>query len=125
MGFAARSLLQASSYASDRHCRGRSRLATNGFKEPDIVAIELTNVGDSMPPHAETLDAEAKGKTRVDFGIVADGLQHIRINHAGPAEFDPAVVPAHVGLDARLGERKERRPEADVHIFAQVARGEQ
>ena len=77
-----------------------------------------------MATHAEPFNAEAKGEAGIDLRIVADGLQHVGIDHASAAELDPAIVPVHVGLHTRLRERKERRPEANMHIFAQVAGGE-
>ena len=68
---------------------------------------------------------KAKREARVNIGIVADGAKDIGIDHAGAAHLDPAIAPAHVDFDTRLGEREERRAEADMHIAAKEARGEQ
>src|SRR4051794_34270529 len=93
-------------------------------QESNVVPIEFANIGNAMPPHAESLNPQAERKAGIDLGIVADGSQDVRIDHPSAAELDPAVVPMHVGLDARLRKRKERRTEANMHIFAQVARRE-
>ena len=64
-----------------------------------------------------------KAKPVYFLGVVADGAQHVGIDHAGPAHLDPAAVPTHVDLDARLGEREERRAEADVNVVGERSCG--
>ena len=85
---------------------------------PEIArrSCRIANVGDPVASHAEPLDTQTKGETGDLFGIVADGLQDVGIDHSGAAELDPVIVPAEVGFDAGFGEREERWPKADVHI---------
>ena len=82
---------------------------TKTVQEPHVVPVELADVVDAVAAHADPLDAQAEGEAGDLLGIVADGREHVRIDHAGAAHLDPAVVPLHVDLDARLGEREERR----------------
>ena len=58
-------------------------LPADGIEKSHVVAIKLANVGDAVSPHAEPFDAETEGEPGIDFGIVADGGQHVRIDHAG------------------------------------------
>src|SRR4051812_36645329 len=88
-------------------------------QEPNVVSVKLSNIGDPVTSHAEPLNPKSERKTRKHLGIVANGSQNIGVDHAGSPELDPAVVPVHIGFDAWLGERKERRAKPNMHIFAQ------
>ena len=90
-------------------------------QEANVVLVKLANVADAVPAGADPFDPQAEGEAGDFLGIVADGPQHVGIDHAGPTHFDPAhaaarIVPAHVDFDARLGERKERGAEADMDV---------
>ena len=69
--------------------------------------------------------------------MLAHVLEHVGVDHAGPEDLDPgralaqraatavgheavlAVEARHVDLDARLGEREEVRPQANLAILAE------
>ena len=109
-----------SSRPSRRHPRPRPspvRPSELG-QEPRVVLVEQADVVDPVPTHAEPLDAQAEGEAGHLLGVVAHGAEDVRVDHARPAHFNPAVaaVPEHVDLDARLGEREERGAEADLHV---------
>src|SRR5262245_26173806 len=93
------------------------------LQESHVVFIKLADVGDAVAAHAKAFDPQTESKSAELFRIVAHGRKHVRINHSGPAELDPAIVPLHVGFDRGFGEREERRPEANVNVLAEVARG--
>ena len=68
-----------------RQLLGASKL----FQKPHIVLVEFANVGDPVSPHAQSFDAQAKREAGDLFGIVADGPQHVRIDHSRSAELHP------------------------------------
>ncbi len=50
---------------------------------------------------------------------MSDGAQHVRVHLTGAGDLQPAVVAErHVDLRRRLGEREERRPEAQANVVA-------
>ena len=75
----------------------------------------------------QPVDAEAEGEPRPDFGVDADGREDGRVDHAAPAELDPAGVRAGAAplaqadragdleLGGRLGEREIGRAQAGLH----------
>src|SRR5207237_10894200 len=82
--------------------------------------------------------AEAEGEALRLIRVVADGAQHVRMDHPGAEHLEPPASPADaarrvgrarrrapeagdVGLGGRLGEREEARPEADTGLGAEDA----
>ena len=87
-------------------------------QEPDIVLIEIANVGNTVAAHANAFDAQSEGEAGDFVGIVTDRTQYIRVDHAGPTHFEPARMPAHIDFHAWLGEGEERRAETNVDVVA-------
>src|SRR5690606_15815737 len=102
----------------------QSRRPLELAEKTDVVFVELANVRDIVPPHADSFHPQTKGEATHLVGIVTYRGQHVRIDHAGSAHLDPAVVPSHIDFDAGFGEWEERRPEADMHFAAEIAFGE-
>src|SRR4030042_298321 len=72
----------------------------------------------------EAFYAEAEGPAGVLFAVDADGVEHVRVNHAAPAHLDPAFIAGlvfqkQIDLGAWLGEREEARPETPFRIRAE------
>ena len=88
-------------------------------EEPHVVVVEHPDIRNAMPEHRDALDADAEGEARVPLRVVADMLEHVRIDHASAEDLHPAVAPRDVNLDARLGERKEARAQADLAVGAE------
>src|SRR5438093_7149144 len=101
------------------------------LEEPDVVLPQDPDVGDAEPDHGEPVVAAPEREPGPSLRVVADGLQHARMHHAGAHRLDPAreaTRPAaaatadearHLNLRARLDERKERRREADLAFRAE------
>ena len=56
-------------------------------KEADVI--------DAVADHRHALDTQTKSKSRVLFGIIADTLEHRRVDHTCPTDFDPTCPLAH------------------------------
>src|SRR5574344_1978855 len=99
-------------------------------QKPDVVLIQPADVRNAVLDHRDALDAEAERVARNLLGVVADVLEHARIDHAGARDFAPAGLLADVAalaladmtgevdLDRRLGEREEVRTETDGDAVA-------
>ena len=95
-------------------------------REAEVVAPELTQVGELVAKHRDALEPPAEGEARVPLGVVADELEELRIDQAGATDLDPARVPAYraaaavadvagdVRLDRRLREREVVRAQFPV-----------
>ena len=92
---------------------------------------------DAVLQHRDPLEAHAEGEARPLLGVVAlDEAEHVRVDHAGAEDLDPARVLAgaaaravaqeagDVELDARLGEREEVRAQQDLAVGAEQLAGE-
>ena len=99
------------------------------LQEAQIVFIEQPQVVDTVAEHRKPVGAQTKCKTLVALTVDIHVAQHVRMHHAAAenlqpvlalAEADLALVAAalDVDLERRLGERKERRPEAHLQIAA-------
>ena len=77
-----------------------------------------------MTSHAQSLDSQPEGESAVLLGIVANGLENVRIDHPGSAELDPRSIPEEVDFDARFGKWKERGAKANRDVIAEVVRRE-
>ena len=98
----------------------------------------MPDVVDAVAHHCQTLDSHAKGETGKLSGVVADGLEHVGVDHATPQQLQPsgaATDPAswlasvtgetrNIELGAGLGEREEMRSEAHCGRRAEEFPGE-
>src|SRR5205085_2516663 len=117
------------------------RASAELLQEPDVVVEEHAQVGDAVLQHRDALDAHPERPALDLLGVVAvlaDVREHVRVDHAGAEDLDPAGALAevaaygwvgsdqgagppaleagHVDLDARLGEREEVRAQAHVAL---------
>ena len=88
-----------------------------------------------MQQHGDALDAHTEGKTTYFLGVVAHGLEHVRMHHARAQDLEPTGVLADptaaaaakhardVDLGARLDEREEARPQANLRLAAEQPLG--
>src|SRR5690606_12860628 len=80
-------------------------------QEAEIVVEKQPNVVDAVAEHRDALDAHAEREARPPLRIVADVEQHLRMDHAGAQNLQPAFVAAdaaagavaHDALDVHLG----------------------
>src|SRR6266446_1098316 len=98
------------------------------FEEPDVVFEEQSNVVDVIHQSGHPIYAKSESETRELFGIDANLLEHIRVNHPASTELDPAralanaapVPAAHVATEIHfgggLGEREIRWPKARPQV---------
>ena len=105
-------------------------------EESDVVLQEGTHVGDGVTHLGQPVDAEAEGEARPHVGVDPDRGEDGGVDHAAPAQLDPARVRAGAAalaeaegagdleLGRRLGEREVRRPQARLHALAEVGLGE-
>src|SRR5215472_6992444 len=96
--------------------------------EPAQIGIKKgAQVGRTVFQHRHAIETEAKGEALVAHGIDPAHFEHARMHHARAAEFEPVIsctefylparaVATHVPFDARLRERKERRPGAQLDL---------
>src|SRR3990172_4779731 len=111
---------------SESHLRGTRIVLSELGQEAQVVGVEEADVLDAVAEHGDALDPHAKGKTGVALRIVTDGLQYLRVDHAGAEDLDPAGAGAgaaalaaaeeavdaelHAGVDEREVVAAERRP---------------
>src|SRR5581483_10002164 len=86
----------------------------------------------------EPIEAHAEREPLHPLRIVADRTEHVRVDHPGAEDLEPAAAAAHatrgiprtgggapgtrdVDLGARLGEREEARTEADARVGTEEA----
>src|SRR6476659_4884521 len=89
------------------------------LQKPQVVLVEEAQVVDAIAQHREPVGAHAEREPLPAFRVDVDRAEHVRMHLAGAGDFEPAAVAeAHVDLGRRLGERKERRPEAQRDVVA-------
>ena len=100
------------------------------LQEAHVVFEDQAQVADLKAAHRQTLQTHAEGPAGVDVRVDAAALEHLRVDHAGAEDLDPALalaggaalaaalVALHVHLAARLGEREVVRAEAGDGVFA-------
>src|SRR2546423_4196880 len=88
------------------------------LQEPDVVLEERLDVLDAVADHGHPLQPESEGEAGVGLGVVADGPEHVGVDHSAAAQLQPARLGAdraagavadearHLELGARLGERE-------------------
>src|SRR5882757_1328734 len=96
------------------------------LQHPHVVVEEAPQVGDAVPQHRHPLDPQAVGEAGDHLRVITkllDKAEHVRVDHPGAEDLDPALplaevaalaVREHAGalaleagdvdLDARLGE---------------------
>ena len=67
--------------------RAHTRSSPELSEEPHVVFCQQPDVADAVAHHTEPLHAEAERETGDPFRGVADGFEHVRVDHAGAAEF--------------------------------------
>src|SRR6185312_15464115 len=65
------------------------RLA-NSFEEPRIVCVEVADVVDAVSLQGHAFRAHAECEAAVHAGVIAAILQHDRMHHTCPQDFQPA-----------------------------------
>src|SRR5271165_960689 len=79
------------------------------FQEPHVVFVEEADVVDAVAEHGDAFDAEAERPPGPDGGIVANGLEHLRMHHAAAGDLQPVLAHlfhervGEINLVARLG----------------------
>ncbi len=89
-------------------------------QEPDVVRVQVADVGDAVLPHADSLDAEAKREAGHFFRIVTNRPQDVRIHHSGTADLHPLAIMPNIAFDARLRERKETGAKANLKLLTKI-----
>ena len=88
-------------------------------QEAQVVLVEQAQVVDAVAQHRETVGPHAEREALLALGVDVHHPQHVRMHLPGARDLQPApVAEAHVDLGGRLGEREERRPEAQRHVVA-------
>ena len=118
-----------------RNTHGR-RLRRILAEEAEVVLEEEPQVVQIVAEEGETIDAHDERKAAHHLRIIADGAQHVRMDHPRPQDLEPALAATHatargrsaghgarrardVDLRTRLGERKEAGAEADAGLGAE------
>src|SRR5699024_1917460 len=106
-----------------------SSLHSETGREAHIAFDHVVHIVDSLAQHQGALDAHAEREALVDLGVDAGGAQHIGVDHAAAAPFDPAGAADLVGehevhLRARFGEREEARAQAGLRLGPEHLTGE-
>ena len=73
----------------------RSLAGSELAEEAQVPGHQVTDVGDAVLHHGQTVDAHAKGKAAVALGVDVPGFQDPGVDHAAAAQFDPAGLLAH------------------------------
>src|SRR6476660_7071640 len=101
------------------------------FQEPEIVLEEQPDVVDAIFQHGDPIHPEPEDEAGEGLGVVADGAQHIGVNHTGAAHFQPSGLLAGPATSARaedtadvelrsgLDEREVARAEPDLEVRAE------
>src|SRR5919201_2580734 len=97
-------------------------------QEAKVVLQEHPEVGNAVAEQGDPLLAEAEGETRHLVGVVADVAEHVRVDHPGAGQLDPARSLArraagavtqkagHGDADGRLREREEVGDEPNLAL---------
>src|ERR671925_1271130 len=100
-------------------------------RHSQVAAPELADVGNAVPQLGDPLQAPSEGEPRDLLRVVADELEHVRVDHPRASDLDPAFVVANaaallvaneagdVGFDGRLREREEARANARLPVLAE------
>ena len=100
------------------------------FKEAHVVLVEETEVVDIVATHYHSFESETERKARINLGVDAAVLEHLRVYHACAEELDIALVLAHgaalaaaveaayIYLAARLSEGEVVRTETKLAVVA-------
>src|ERR1700683_2104785 len=94
-------------------------------QETDIIVREEAQVGNAVAHDRNPLDAEAEGVTGVFLRVIADLLEHRRVDHAATANLQPfaaldlAARARAINLEAPLREREEMGPKAELQALPQ------
>src|SRR5439155_2154810 len=70
-------------------------------EEAEIVVVEEPEVGEAVAQERQPIGAHAEGEAAHHLGIVAAGAQHVRMDHAGAQDLEPAAAAADAA--ARVG----------------------
>ena len=111
------------------------------LQEADVVVVEQPQVGDAVLEHRDPLDPHPEREPLHALGVVAVLARRARTRSGRPSRrrgSRSSAVPLHSGqrcpsavtpagaveagdvdLDARLGEREEVRPQADLALVAE------
>ena len=76
------------------------------MQKTHVVFVEMADVFDAEFNHRHALDAKAKSKASVFFGIVADVFQNAGMNHAAAAQLEPLAVKEYIEFGRWFGERE-------------------
>src|SRR4051794_5545212 len=100
-------------------------------REAQVVFPQLPEIWQAVAQHGDPLQAEPEREAGHLLRVVADRLEHVRVDVAGPAHLDPARPSADraartVAEEARdiqlgrgLGEGEVARPQADLPLLAE------
>lgn len=98
-------------------------------EEPEVILKEEPYVIYPQLQHGNPLDTNPEGKTGVFYVVVADGTEHLWVNHsrtedlkpsttlADPAPLSSADETPYVDLSAGLGKWKETRSKPGGYIL--------
>src|ERR1041384_6312247 len=98
------------------------------LQEPHVTLVVELDVVDAVAKHRHALEPHAEREAGVLLGVDLHVREDLGIDHAGPADLDPARALAHpaaaahaeaalhVDLGARLNEREVARAEPDPQI---------
>nr|AOO54644.1 phenylalanyl-tRNA synthetase subunit alpha [uncultured bacterium] len=111
------SALDSDGFARVRNQDSENFISVELLQKLHVVLKEQTQIVHAVTQHGQTLHAHAEGEADVFFAVDADMLKHVRMHHAATADLQPAVLPAHIHLGGRLGEREERGTETHLHVF--------
>src|SRR5690348_1276931 len=88
-------------------------------EEAQVVLVEQAQVVDAVAQHREAIGSDAERESLPALGIDVHRAQHVGMHLSCTRDLQPAAVAeAHVDFRRRLGEWKERRPEAQRQVVA-------
>src|SRR2546421_1648519 len=95
------------------------------FEKSKIVFDQHPDVRDGVFAHGDPVDPKPERPAGILVGIETVSLQdleHVRMNHPAPAQFDPAISVGEpdVHLGRGFGERKETGTEAHLRLGSEV-----
>jgi hypothetical protein len=65
------------------------------LQETDIVGVKITDIGDAVFQHRDTLKTDTEGETGIFLGIETVDLEDMRMDHAAAQDLDPAGTLAY------------------------------
>src|SRR5690606_7153327 len=97
--------------------------------EAHVSLDHVAHVGDAVAQHESAFDAHTEREPGVDVRVDARGAQHVRVDHAAAAPFDPAGSPLllrepQIHLGAGLGEGEEARAQPGARLGPEHGAGE-